>query len=64
MITHGEYSDYYWDDLPEAQYLAADHLIAYWDNSDLQLVRTEVNRIKAKLEQYIASPDRIEGDNP
>ena len=56
MITMKQYSDYYWDNLPEDQYLAADHLIAYWDNSDLALVRTEVNRIKAKLEQYIASP--------
>ena len=56
MITHAEYSDYYWDDLPGAQYLAADHLIAYWDNNDLQLVRTEIDRIKAKLEQYISSP--------
>ena len=56
MITHAEYSDYYWDNFASAQYLAADHLIAYWDNNDLALVRTEVDRIKAKLEQYIASP--------
>jgi hypothetical protein len=55
MITHGEYSDYYWDNQESVQYLAEDHLIAFWDNGDLQLVRTEINRIKAKLEQYIAS---------
>jgi hypothetical protein len=55
-ITMKEYSDYYWDDMASAQYLKADHLIAYWDDSDLALVRTEVNRIKAKMEQYIADP--------
>ncbi len=56
MITQMQYSDYYWDDSPSAQYLAADHLIAYWDNGDLQLVRREIDKIKAKLEQYIANP--------
>jgi hypothetical protein len=55
-ITHQQYSDYYWDNLSSSQYLALDHLIAYWDDNDLTLVRTEVNRIKAKIEQYIASP--------
>jgi hypothetical protein len=56
QVTNKEYSDYYWDNLSGAQYLAVDHLIAYWDNNDDQLVRTEVNRIKAKIEQYIATP--------
>ena len=55
-ITDDEYSQYYWGNNPEYAYLANDHLIAFWDDNNVTLVRNEINRIKAKIEQYIASP--------
>ncbi len=56
-ITQDEYSDYYWGNYSSLSYLADDHLISLWDNSDIQLVRKEINRIKAKIEQYIGAAD-------
>ncbi len=55
-LTDTQYDRYYADNSPDYQYLALDHLIAYWDNNDEQLVRKEINRIKSKIEQYFASP--------
>jgi hypothetical protein len=56
-LTDNEYVKYYSENSPDYQYLALDHVIAFWDNNDVQLVRKEINKIKAKIEQYIASPD-------
>jgi hypothetical protein len=56
-ISQNEYNQYYWDNNASYNYLANDHLIAFWDNNNVDLARREVNRIKAKLEQYIASPN-------
>jgi hypothetical protein len=55
-ITQQEYSGYYWHNYPEYQYLSVDHLIAFWNDNDIQLVRNEINRIKSKIEQFIADP--------
>jgi hypothetical protein len=57
ILTNNEYRGYYDSNAPEYQYLAVDHLLSYWDNNDDQLVRKEINKIKAKIEQYIASLD-------
>jgi hypothetical protein len=56
-ITDNEYTQYYWNNNQAYSYLADDHLTAFWDNSDNAFIRREINKIKAKLEQYIASPD-------
>jgi hypothetical protein len=56
-ITHLQYQQYYWNNNSSYWYLAADHLTAFYGSGETTLVRTEINRIKAKLEQYIASPD-------
>ncbi len=55
-ISQQQYDQYYWDNNQSYNYLANDHLVAFWDNSDNYLVRREINKIKAKLEQYIADP--------
>lgn len=54
-ITQTEYSSYYWSGNPSYNYLANDHLIAFWDDGSQIITRNEINRIKAKLETYIAS---------
>jgi hypothetical protein len=54
-ITDQEYTEYYWNNNAAYSYLANDHIIAFWSGSDIQ--RQEVNKIKSKLEQYIASSD-------
>jgi ABC-type transporter MlaC component len=53
-ITHQEYDGYYGENLPEYNYLANDHIVAYWTEA---IFRSETDRIKSKLEQYIASPE-------
>ena len=55
-ITDEEYIWYYWNNDQRYSYLANDHLTAYWDNNNAELVRSEINKIKSKLEQYVASP--------
>jgi len=55
-VTDEEYAQYYWEDNPQYAYLANDHLVAFWDDNNTALVRNEINKIKAKIEQYIASP--------
>jgi hypothetical protein len=55
-LTMKQYSDYYWDFLPEADSIGRDHILYQWDENDTQTTRKEVNWIKAKIEQYIASP--------
>lgn len=54
-ITDNEYSKYYWSRDPEYNYLALDHLEAHSDLLAPMSVE-EVNKLKAKIEQYIASP--------
>ena len=56
-ITQQEYSGYYWDHNSNYLYLTNDHLMFSSAYSDAQIIRKEVNRIKAKLEQYIAGSD-------
>ncbi len=54
-ISQLEYNRYYWNNDPAYSYLANDHLIALWDKTNSSLTRNEINRIKAKIEPYIAS---------
>jgi len=57
-ITAEEYHEYYDLGNLNYSYLANDHLIAFWNlTQDTETDRKEINRIKSKLEQYIASPD-------
>ena len=56
-ISQLGYVNYYWLNNPDSNYLSNDHLQAYWNNATDQIVfRNQVNKIKAKLEQYIADP--------
>lgn len=56
-VTDREYSRYYSADDPEYSYLVLDHLeTRLWDNPT-EMSRYEINKIKAKLEQFFASPD-------
>jgi hypothetical protein len=55
-IENEEYQYYYWGSHdPNYSYIGIDHLLATYVNSDTD--RKEINKIKAKIEQYIASPD-------
>ena len=55
-ITDTEYSEYYWWDNPSYGYLIDDHLDTGLHNDPYELSRFEINKIKAKLEQYFADP--------
>jgi len=55
-ITNMEYSRYYLGDDPSYRYLLDDHLEARLYNNYTPLSRAEINKIKAKLEQYFADP--------
>ena len=56
-ITDLEYIEYYWNNAPGYEYLALDHLEERLADDETPLSRTELNKMKAKLEQFIASPD-------
>ena len=56
-ITDKEYTEYYGRNNPAYKYLETDYLIAFWDDSDNQLVEKEIDKIKSKLEPCIASSD-------
>ena len=56
-ITQQEYAGYYWHNESEFQYLENDHILTSWNDYDTQLARREINRIKSKIEQFIAIPD-------
>jgi hypothetical protein len=54
-IPHQSFIDYYWNNNQSYNYLANDHLTAFWnDVSPYTLTRNEINKIKAKIEPYIA----------
>ena len=53
-ITDPEYTGYYFSNLPEYSYLLLDHIEAGVVNVDL--TRPEIDKVKAKIEQYIADP--------
>ena len=56
-ITDQEYSGYYWRKDPSYSYLNADHIESrYWYEKE-PMSAYEINKVKAKLEQYFASPD-------
>lgn len=56
-ISDREYTEYYWGKNPSYSYLAADHIESrlYSDREPMSVY--EINKVKAKLEQYFASPD-------
>ena len=56
-ITHNEYTKYYWEDNPDYYYLVLDHLETRLYNNPNEMSTFEINKMKAKLEQYIASTD-------
>lgn len=56
-ISDNEYSEYYWWNNPAYYYLSTDHLETKMANDNTPLSTAEINKIKAKLEQYIASTD-------
>jgi hypothetical protein len=55
-ISDREYSDYYWGANASYNYLLNDHLETRLFNNTTELSRYEINKIKAKLEQYFADP--------
>ena len=56
-VTDPEYTGYYLSNNPAYSYLLNDHLEVRLYNNYIELSRFEINKLKAKLEQYIASPD-------
>ena len=56
-VTIEEYDSYYWGRDAAYSYMANEFLLCDWDDDNSVTVRTEVNRIKSKLEQYIANPE-------
>jgi len=56
-ITDEEYTEYYLGDNPAYSYLAFDHLETRLYDNPNEMSRSEIDKIKAKLEQYIASPN-------
>lgn len=55
-ITDTEYSEYYWWDNPSYGYLIDDHLDTGLHNDPYEISRFEIDKIKAKLEEYFADP--------
>ena len=56
-ITHQACTQYYWyNDSITYGYLVNDHLKATWSDNDYVTKRREINKIKAKIEPYIADP--------
>ncbi len=56
-ISDSEYTEYYWANNPSYSYLVANH-IEYRSHLDrVQMPTREINKVKAKLEQYFADPD-------
>ena len=56
-ITDLEYSQYYWAANPDYNYLVLDHLETRLYDNPNEMSTFEINKIKAKLEQHIASPN-------
>jgi gliding motility-associated-like protein len=54
-ITDDGYNQYYWVKNPAYDSIALDHLEEHADLS-LPMSQAEINKLKAKIEQYIASP--------
>ena len=55
-ISDLEYFWYYWNANPSYNYIALDHLVTKISSDTTVLTRSEINKMKAKLEQYIANP--------
>jgi hypothetical protein len=56
-ITHQEFTGFYWyGDTITNNYLVHDHLRPFWDENDNNKKDVEINKIKAKIEPYIADP--------
>lgn len=56
-ISDSQYTEYYWANNPSFSYLVSDH-IEYRSHLDrVQMPVREINKVKAKLEQYFADPD-------
>ncbi len=55
-ITDTEYTEYYLGANPSYNYLLNDHLETRLYNNTTELSRYEINKIKAKLEQFFADP--------
>ena len=55
-ISDREYTDYYWGANTSYNYLLNDHLETRLFNNTTELSRYEINKIKAKIEQYFADP--------
>ena len=55
-ISDKEYTEYYWGANASYNYLLNDHLETRLFNNTTELSRYEINKIKAKLEQFFADP--------
>jgi hypothetical protein len=55
-ITNNEYQSYYWNRYPEYTYIGNDHVLNAWYDYETEKATKEINKIKAKIEQYIANP--------
>lgn len=55
-VTDSEYTEYYWGANTSYYYLLNDHLETRLYSNPVEMSRYEINKIKAKLEQYFADP--------
>ena len=55
-ITDSEYTEYYWANDPSYHYLSSDHLEYRSHLNRVQMPAKEINKVKAKLEQFFADP--------
>ena len=56
-ITDNEYTEYYGKNNPAYKYLETNHVISLWNDADLVTTRKEIDKVKIKLESYIADPN-------
>jgi len=55
-ITDREYTEYYWANDPSYSYLSSDHIEYRSHLNRVQMPAKEINKVKAKLEQFFADP--------
>ena len=55
-ITDSEYTEYYWANDPSYSYLSSDHIEYRSHLNRVQMPAKEINKVKAKLEQFFADP--------
>jgi len=56
-ITDCQYAQYYWGNILPYPGFDSDYLVAFWNDGDLIMTRTQVDRIKEKIRPYVSDPN-------